>query len=76
MQALIAVIAILAGIAIGYWIRSNSAKSEKNLLDQHNREQAEALHAFRNQLAQSQAESAARAGFESLAVEREKRSPR
>jgi DNA recombination protein RmuC len=72
MQAVIAGIAILAGIALGYWIRSNSAKSEKNLLDQHNREQIEVLTALRTQLAQSQAESAARAGFESLAAERDK----
>jgi DNA recombination protein RmuC len=72
MQALIAVTAIFAGIALGYWIRSNSAKAEKNLLDQHNREQAEVSTALRTQLSQSQAESAARAGFESLAAERDK----
>ena len=72
MQAVIAGIAILVGIALGYWIRANSAKSEKNLLEQHNREQAEGLNALRIQLAQSQSESAARAGFESLAAEREK----
>lgn len=73
MQALIAAIAIVAGILLGFWIRSNSAKSERAMLDQRNREAAASLDATSRQLAQIQAESAARAGFESLAAEREKR---
>jgi len=73
MQALIAGIALLVGIVVGYWMRANSAKSEKALMDAANRESADALNACRAQLAQTQAESAARAGYESLAAEREKR---
>jgi DNA recombination protein RmuC len=70
LQALIAGIAVVAGIALGYWIRSNAAKSEKILLEQRGRESTEALAAAHTQLAQVQAESAARAGFESVAAER------
>jgi DNA recombination protein RmuC len=69
---LVAVIVLLAGIALGYWVRANSARSEKDLLDQHNRELSDALNALRCQLTQSQVESAARAGYESLATERQK----
>jgi DNA recombination protein RmuC len=72
MQTVIAGIAILVGIALGYWIRGNSSKAEKVLLEQHNREAAEALALLRGQLAQSQTEASTRAGFESLAAEREK----
>ncbi|HUX27612.1 MAG TPA: DNA recombination protein RmuC [Terracidiphilus sp.] len=72
MQALIAGIAILAGIVVGFWIRSHSASAEKALLDQRNRELADALNAARAELTQAQAESLAHAGFESLAAEREK----
>ncbi len=72
MQALLAVIAALAGIVLGYWMRHSSAKSEKALLDQRNNELAAALAAVNGQLAQAQAESATRAGFQSLAAEREK----
>ena len=38
MQALLAVGAVLAGILLGFWIRSISAKRELDLLDQRNRE--------------------------------------
>ncbi len=72
LLTLVAIITLLAGIALGYWILANSARSEKNLLDQHNRELSDALNALRSQLTQSQAESAARAGYESLATERQK----
>ena len=70
MQALLAVVAVLAGILLGFWIRSLSAKRELALLEQRNRESFEALAALQSQLAQSQAESGSRAGFESLAGER------
>ena len=70
MQALIAVVAIVAGILLGFWIRAISAKRELALLEQRNRESLDALAALQKQLMQSQAESAARAGFESLAAER------
>jgi DNA recombination protein RmuC len=70
LQAVIAGIAVVVGIALGYWIRSNAARSERNLLEQRNRETAEAVAAVRAQLAEAQAVSAARAGFESVAAER------
>jgi DNA recombination protein RmuC len=72
MQAVIAGIAILVGIALGYWIRTISTKAEKALLEQRTRESAEALVLLQSQVAQAQAASVARAGFESLALEREK----
>jgi DNA recombination protein RmuC len=71
-QALIAGIAVLVGIVAGIWMRGNSAKSEKALLEQRTREAAEALAAARGELAKAQAESDRRAGFETLAGEREK----
>ena len=46
MQALIAVFAVLAGILLGFWIRTVSAKRELALLDQRNRESFEALAAL------------------------------
>jgi DNA recombination protein RmuC len=70
VQGLIAGFAVVVGIALGYWVRSNAARSEKALLEQRNRESVEALAIIRSQLAQAQAESAARAGFESVAAER------
>jgi DNA recombination protein RmuC len=70
MQSAFAIVALLAGILIGLIIRHISAKSEKALLEQRNRENVDALAAARGQLANAQAESAARAGFESLAAER------
>jgi len=72
MQEVIAGIAILVGIALGYWIRTISTKAEKALLEQRTRESAEALVLLQSQVAQAQAASVARAGFESLALEREK----
>jgi DNA recombination protein RmuC len=72
MQALIAVVAVVAGILLGFWIHSISAKRELALLEQRNRESFEALAALQKQLAQTQSESASRAGFESVAAEREK----
>ncbi len=70
MQSAFAIVALLAGILIGLVIRHISAKSEKALLEQRNRENVDALTAARGQLANAQSESAARAGFESLAAER------
>ncbi len=72
MQALTAVLAVVAGILLGFWIRTVSTKRELALLDQRNRESLDALAALQKQLMQSHAESAARAGFESLAAERDK----
>jgi DNA recombination protein RmuC len=71
-QSLIAGAFLVAGVLLGIFIRARSAKTEKALLEQHNRESADAVAEARTQLAQVQAESAARAGFESVAAEREK----
>jgi DNA recombination protein RmuC len=72
MQALIAGIAAFAGIVLGFWLRSHSTKAEKAQLERRAEELATELASVRSALAQVQAESAARAGFESLAAEREK----
>jgi DNA recombination protein RmuC len=69
------VVAAFLGIFIGFWLRSISAKAEKaqtEQLAQRNRELAAELAAQRSELARTQSESAARAGFESLAQERER----
>ena len=64
MQAWIAgVVAAFVGIVVGFLLRASSAKEEKAQSD----ERTQALAA---ELAKVQAESAARAGFESLANER------
>jgi DNA recombination protein RmuC len=71
MQALIAgVVAAFAGVLFGFWLRGVSAKAEKAQSERRAGEMAAELGAVRAALAQVQAESAARAGFESLAVER------
>ena len=70
MQALFVGIAIVAGLVLGLIIRSASTRRESALLEQRNRESLDALNALQKQLAQTQAESAARAGFEPLALER------
>jgi DNA recombination protein RmuC len=71
-QALVAAFAVLAGILIGYWMRAHSARAEKLLLDQRFRECAEALLQAESRLGELRSELSARAGFESLAAEREK----
>ncbi len=70
MQALIAVVAVLAGTLLGLWIRTISTKRELALWAQRNRESFDAIAALQKQLTQAHAESASRAGFESLAAER------
>ncbi|HEX4031757.1 MAG TPA: DNA recombination protein RmuC [Terracidiphilus sp.] len=86
LALVVGVAAALLGTLLGYWLRSASARAEKSLLeqnglnlaqnalnlDQRNREQAEALKDAQAALARVQAESAARAGFESVAEERER----
>jgi DNA recombination protein RmuC len=72
MLALIAaIIALIAGVLLGFGLRGASAKSEKSQLELRLAELARDLNAARSDLAQSQAESAARAKFEALAEERE-----
>ncbi|MDE3148686.1 MAG: DNA recombination protein RmuC [Acidobacteriota bacterium] len=73
MQALIVgAIAAIAGILVGFWLRGASAKGEKAQLELRNAELTRDLNTARSEIAQLQAESAARAGYESLAAEREK----
>jgi DNA recombination protein RmuC len=70
MQALFVGIAIVAGLILGFLIRSASARRESTLLEQRIRDSLDALNALQRQLSQAQAESNSRAGFESLAAER------
>ena len=73
MQALIVgAIAAIAGILVGFWLRGASAKGEKAQMELRNAELTRDLNTARSEIAQLQAESAARAGYESLAAEREK----
>jgi DNA recombination protein RmuC len=72
MQAFISVLAALAGILLGYWLRHASAKTEKVQFEQRGAQLAADLSAARGELGQAQSLAAARAGFESLAAEREK----
>ena len=66
------IVATLAGIVIGYWLRSVSAKAEKAHREIRAQELTSELGAVRLELTLAQADSVARAGFESLAAEREK----
>jgi DNA recombination protein RmuC len=72
MQELIAAIAVLAGILVGVWIRSLSSKREKLQLETRIGELAANLGEIKTELGQTQSLAARRAGFESLAAEREK----
>jgi len=73
MQPLMAgIAAAFVGIILGFWLRAAAAKTEKAQCERRIAELANELMGVRNELAQTQAESAARAGFESLAVERAK----
>lgn len=72
MQALIAVLAALAGILLGYWLRHSSAKNEKEQSLRRSQEISAELVRIQAQLTEVQGIAAARAGFESLCVEREK----
>ena len=65
MQAIIAVVAALAGIVVGFLLRNASAKSEKERLE------ADAA-SLRTQLGAAQSLADQRAGFEPLAAERQK----
>jgi DNA recombination protein RmuC len=72
MQALIGGIALIAGILVGFWLKHISGKSEKAQFERRVEELTAELIGVRGELARGQAESAARAGYESLAAEREK----
>jgi len=72
MQELVAAFAALAGILVGYWIRSLSVNREKRQFESRLHELAGNLGEMKSELAQAQSLASARAGFESLASEREK----
>jgi len=76
---IVGVVAVVLGMVIGFLMRASSARAEKSLieqraadLDQRNRELGEGMRTAQAALEQAQAESARRAGFESLAAERER----
>ena len=73
LQALIGGTAALVGILAGILIRGAFAKSEKQGLIERNEELANALTQAGNALSESMAVAAKRAGYETLAEEREKR---
>jgi DNA recombination protein RmuC len=66
------IVAAFAGILVGFWLRGASGKAEKLQREERMQELAAELAGVRAVLTQQQAESAARAGFESLAGERER----
>lgn len=71
MQALIAgIVAAFAGIVLGFWLRSRAANNENARLEAAEQKLAAELAGVRADLARVQNESAARAGFESVAAER------
>ena len=72
MQAVLLIAGVVAGILVGAWLQSRFAQSEKSHLDQRVREASDAATALRSELATVQGEATRRAGFESLAVERER----
>ena len=72
MQAFIPVIAALAGILLGYLLRHALAKNEKAQAEQRMASLAADLNAVRAELGRAQSLADGRAGFESLAAEREK----
>lgn len=65
---IIGIVAALLGVALGFWLRDSSAKADKEQVKQRDDE----LKAVRAELALTKARSDERAGFESLAGEREK----
>ncbi len=72
MQELVAALAALAGILVGYWIRTLSVNREKQQFENRVGELTRDLAESRSELARAQSLASARAGFESLAAEREK----
>jgi DNA recombination protein RmuC len=73
MQVLIAgAVAAFAGVFLGFWLRVISGKAEKSQMERRLQELTNEVNAVRVELGQAQAESATRAGFVSLAAEREK----
>ena len=72
MPEFITAIAALAGLLIGYWLRSTAAKKERQQLEQRLADAAGNLASLRADLIQAQSLAGNRAGFESLSGERAK----
>ena len=71
LPSIAAVVAAIAGILVGFWLRGKSARTENAQLETRVAEQARTLDAAKAEMTQIQAESASRAGFQALAIERE-----
>jgi DNA recombination protein RmuC len=71
-EVIFGVAAAFIGIFLGYWLRGNSSKAEKNQLTAERDSLRADLTAARSERDNAQRESSRRAGFESLAIEREK----
>ena len=70
---LFALVAVaFVGVVFGFWLRAASARGEKAQLEKRGEELTGELAGVRADLAQLQTESAERAGFESLAAERQR----
>ncbi len=72
MQALIAALAVVLSILVGYWLRHAAAKNEKEQFAMRSGEMTVELTALRTELGEARDLAATRAGFESLCGEREK----
>ncbi len=72
MQALVAALAAVIGILVGYWLRHVLAKGERAQMAQRVAELTADLALLRAELEQARELAAKRAGFESLCDEREK----
>jgi DNA recombination protein RmuC len=67
-----AVIAAIAGILVGFWLRGKSARAETGQSEMRVAELTRNLDAAKADITRLQADSVSRAGFEALATEREK----
>lgn len=72
LPSIAAVVAAIAGILVGFWLRGKSAQTENAQLEMRVAELARTLDAAKAEMTQLQAESATRAGFQAVAAEREK----
>ena len=65
-----AVIAAIAGILVGFWLRGKSAQAESGQSEMRVAELTRNLDAAKAEITRLQAESVSRAAFEALATER------
>ena len=72
MEAFLVGIAAVAGILLGFWLRGADAKAAIAALELSNHELRDAVNRNRSDLERVTADATSRAGFESLAAEREK----